>query len=309
MFHLLRKNFKSIIVSVLLASLLWLLVATGNRYSYTIKVPIRIARLAPGKTLANSIPEWAVLDVEGKGRALIASYFYDIGFNLELPEVKSDRKIELEKYLNFLDVPTTFDIEVKEVIEPKSFDLKVDDLVRIKKKIQFEGDITPEDGYTLIAHQFSQDSVILEGPKMLIRSLSHVRTDSLYLSGQKTGFRETIRLREPAPGLIKMEPKVVEASFDIQRLVERIVYDVPVKVINVPADLSVESIPPFLALRIKGGEKIVAGVSLEHFRVEIDFSRTFRPDKDEYSAIIYTPNSISWTESIPGIFKLKIKRK
>lgn len=309
MFQLLRKNFKSIIVSVLLACLLWFLVATGNRYSYTIKVPIKITRLAPGKTMANVIPEYAVLDVEGKGRSLIASYFYDVGFNLELPEVKSDRKIELEKYLNFLDVPKTFDIEVKEVIEPKTFDLKVDDLVRTSKRIQFEGDIAADDGYILIGHQFSQDSVLLEGPRSLIRGLSYVRTDSLRMSGQKTGFMQTLRLREPAPGLIKMEPKMVEVSFDIQRLVERIVYDIPVKVINVPAHLSVDAIPPFLALRIKGGEKIAAGITSENIRVEIDFNRTYRPDKEEYSAIIYTPHSVSWTESIPGKFKLKIKRK
>jgi hypothetical protein len=82
-----------------------------------------------------------------------------------------------------------------------------------------------------------------------------------------------------------------------------------VKVINTPANLAVEAIPPFLALRIKGGEKIVAGIKAGDIKVEINFARSFRPDKDEYSALINTPPSISWTESIPGTFKLKIKRK
>jgi YbbR domain-containing protein len=309
MFNSLRKNFKSIIVSVLLAILLWLLVTTENRYNHRITVPIRITRLPAGKTIATRIPRKATIEVEGKGRSLIAVNFYNIGFNLDLSDVKSERKIELDKNLNFLDLPSSFDIQVREVIEPKTLEVKVDDLVRISKKIQFEGSIIPDDGYVLITHHFSQDSVMLEGPRALIRTLDFIRTDSLKVTGQKSDFRQTLALKEPAPGLITMEPKKVRVSFDIQRLVERMVYDIPVKVINCPSHLSVESVPPFLALRIKGGEKIVAGITGQEINVKIDFNHSYRPDKDEYSAIIETPPTISWTESIPATFKLKIKRK
>jgi hypothetical protein len=309
MFKLIRNNFKSIILAVVLASVIWLLVKTEDRYRYTFTVPIRITRLAKGKTLANQIPQKATIEVEAKGRALLAFYFYDVGFNLELPDVKSERRIELDKYLQFLDVPKTFHIEVREIVDPKYFDLKVEDLVHTARKIQFSGSITPADGYVLIAHHFQPDSVILDGPKSLIRTLEYIQTESLHVAGQKNNFQQTIRLKEAAPGLITMEPKQVEAAFDVQRLVERIVYDIPVKVINTPANLTAEAIPPFLALRIKGGEKIVANVRAADIAVEINFARGYRPDKDEYSALINTPASISWTESIPGTFKLKIKRK
>jgi YbbR domain-containing protein len=309
MFNLLRKNFKAIIASILLASSLWLLVKTENRYSYTIRVPVRITRLAEGKTIANPIPTKVSIEVEGKGRSLLALYFYDVGFNLELTDVKSERRIELDKFLNFLDLPKTFDITVKNILEPKYFDLKVDDLVHISKRIQFAGSITPADGYVLITHHFNRDSVMLDGPKSLVKALEYVQTESLRVTGQKNDFQYTLKLNEPAPGLITMEPKQVRASFDIQRLVERIVYDIPVKVIDYPANLFVEAVPPFLALRIKGGEKIVAGVKAEDIHVQINFNRNFRPDKEEYSALITTPGAISWTESIPRTFKLKVKRK
>ena len=309
MFKSIRNNFKSILLAIILASAIWLLVKTEDLYRYTFKVPVRVTRLAKGKTLASPVPHKATIEVEAKGRALLAFYFYDAGFNLEFPEVRSERRIELDKYLQFLDVPKTFHIEVREIIDPKFFDLKVEDLVHTAKKIHFAGSITPADGYVLIAHHFQPDSVILDGPKSLIRALEYIQTESLYVAGQKNNFQHTLRLKEPAPDLITMLPKQVEAAFDIQRLVERIVYDIPVKVIDVPPNLAVETVPPFLALRIKGGEKIVANVQAADIQVEINFARSYRPDKDEYSALITTPASISWTESIPGTFKLKIKRK
>ena len=309
MFNLLRRNFKSIVGAILLSCTLWLLVKTENRYTYIITVPIRITRLPEGKTIANRIPSKVSLEVEGKGRALLALHFYDFGFNLDLPDVNTERKIELDKYLNFLDIPKTFDITIKNILEPKYFNLKVEDLVKVSRKIQFAGSITPADGYVLIMHHFNQDSVILVGPKSLIKTLQYVQTESLRVSGQKNNFQSTLQLIEPDPGLITMEPKQVKASFDIQRLVERIVYDIPVRIVNYPDNLMVEAIPPFLALRIKGGEKIVAGISAKDIQVQIDYARNFRADKEEYSALITTPNFISWTESIPQTFKLKVKKK
>jgi hypothetical protein len=309
MFHIIRKNFKSIILAVLLACFLWLLVITEKRYRYTLTVPIRVTRLPEGKTVANRIPASASIDVEGKGRSLIALSFYDIGFNLEVTDFKAERRIQLDQYLNYLDIPETFQIEVKEILEPTSFDLKIDDLVRTTMKIQFTGSITPADGYVLIAHHFDQDSVSLSGPRSLIRTLHYVQTETLNISGPKGDFQQVLRLKEPAAGLIVMEPRQVEAQFDIQRLVERIIYDIPVKVIDSPAHLNVEAVPPFLALRIKGGEKIVTALNAEDIGVEINFNRSYHPDKDEYSALITTPAAVSWIESIPKTFKLKIKRK
>jgi YbbR domain-containing protein len=304
-----RPNLKPLIGSILIAVIIWVLVATDKNYFYQIKVPIRVIRLAPGKILKEKIPEHAIIEVQGKGRALIASWFYDIKFSLELPDINRDKKIELAEYLNFLDLPATFGLEVVDIIEPKTLDLKVDDEWMVKKPVRFSGNVGTEDGYILLNYEIDRDSVELSGPKSLLQSVSEITTDTLELYGQKSNFSQKLNLMDPYPELIEMNPTSVSIEFDIQRLGERTIYDVPITVINVPSNIDVEAIPPKLSLRIKGGVDLIAEIQPADILAEIDFGKSYESEKDSYGARIITPEDVTWIESIPKTFKLKVRRQ
>ena len=87
------------------------------------------------------------------------------------------------------------------------------------------------------------------------------------------------------------------------------VYDIPVKIRNVPKNLLVESIPDSLSLRVKGGEKNVEKLNSEEILAEIDFELQYKPEQSDYPVRIKTPPEISWLESSPKTFKLTVKRK
>jgi len=304
-----RPNLKPLIGSILIALILWVLVATDKNYSYQIKVPIQVVRLAPGKILKEKIPDYAIIEVQGRGRALIASWFYDIKFSLELPDINRDKKIQLAEYLNFLDLPATFGLEVVDIIEPKTIDLKVDDEWMVKRPVYFSGHVGTEDGYILLHYEIDRDSVELSGPKSLLQSISAIPTDSFELYGQKSNFSQRLNLIHPYPGLIELNPVSVSIAFDIQRLGERTVYDVPITVINIPSNINVEAIPPKLSLRIKGGVDLIAEIQASDIYAEIDFGKTYESEKDAYGARIITPENVTWIESIPKTFNLRVRRK
>lgn len=309
MFENIRLNLKPLIGSIVISLVLWFLVATEKEYDYQIKVPLTVIRLAQGKTLREKIPEYAVIEVRGKGRSLIAIWFYDIKYNLELPDVRSDQTISLADHLNFLDLPATFGIQILNIIEPNSIELKVDDAIVEKKPVYLSGNIGTEDGYILLQYDFDSDSIEVAGPKRLIREIRYIHTDTLELVNQKTNLIEEISLKNPYPGLIEINPKAVKVNFDIQRLSERTINDVPITFTHVPYYLEVEAIPPEIkSLRIKGGFKLIAAIDTSDIRAEIDY-RNYRPEKEEYAAQIITPENISWIETNPKTFKLKVKRK
>jgi hypothetical protein len=92
-------------------------------------------------------------------------------------------------------------------------------------------------------------------------------------------------------------------------LVDRILYKIPIIIRNVRGNLDVTAIPPELALKVKGGEKIVADLQASDIKAEIDYKNQYRKDREEYAASISTPENISWIECIPKTFSLQVKRK
>ena len=309
MFDNLRKNLKPLVGSILVALTLWFMVATDKDYSHQIRVPINIIRLAAGKTLAKSIPEYAVLELQGKGRSHIAMWFYDISFNLELPEIKTSQTIHLIDYINFLDLPSTFGVTVRDIIEPANIDLVVDEKIKLRKPIFLSGSVGTQDGYLLLDYHFQYDSVDVTGPKSEVEKITHIYTDRLEIRERKMKFIQRIDLVNPVPEIISIDPQIVNVEFNIQRLVEEWIYDIPISILNVPSGLKVEAFPPTLALHIKGGERVVAEVDSSIIKAEIDFSKNYRRDRLQYAVHISTPQNIGWIESIPKTFELKVKRR
>ena len=309
MFKNIRRNAKPLIGSFLIALTLWFLVATDKEYSYQLKIPLKILRLAPGKTLREKIPSQAVLEVRGKGRALLAMWFYDIKFNLELPNIKRDQTLTLTDYLNFIDLPSTLGIEVMEIIEPTTLNLKVDDNIVTEKPIRLSGHIGVADGYVLLKYEFDTDSVELVGAKTLIRKIPSIDTDTLEMNEQNARFEYKVDLKNPYPDLVELTPRAVHVTFDIQRLGEHTINGIPIRIINIPPNLEVQAIPPEIrSLRIKGGVDLLAGIQPKDIIAEIDYN-SYRPDQEEYGARIITPENITWLESNPKTFKLKVRRK
>ena len=304
-----KKNIRALIGSILVGLVLWLIVVMQKEYTYQVNVPINLIRLAEGKVLAQKIPVSALIEFKGKGSAITGMLFYNVSLNLELPEMDNSTTIELRDYLHFLDLPATFGLEIGEIIEPKTIEFVVDDLITSKKPILLSGSVGTTDGYTLMGYTLIPDTVEISGPKSLVNKQDYVFTDLLEIDNQKMNFTSQISLKNPQPGITSLNPFGIEATFDIQRLIERVVYDIPIRVINVPPNYTVEAVPNKMSLKIKGGEDLVAKIETDDFKAEIDFLKNYQVEKEAYGASINIPDNISWIESIPISFKLKVRRR
>lgn len=304
-----KLNLKPILGSVAFALILWMMVATEKTYSYQITVPIEVERLAPGFTLLEPIPESAVIEVQGKGRTLISIWFYDISFRLELPDITKSQRISLKDYLTSLNLPTTFGLSVVDIVEPGTIELKIDEKVTRKIPIQLVGMIQPEDGYALIDYIFIVDSAVVQGPRSKVDKVSAVMTESVEFIGHTSSFKERTNLINPEPGIFILSPGSVNIDVDIQTLVERTIREIPIRIHGVPDDLEVIANPPKLALKVKGGEKLVKALDTSSIRAEFDYSHNYQAGREKYAVSIITPEKISWIESFPREFSLQVKKK
>jgi len=304
-----RKSIKPIIGSLFISITLWFMVTTSKDYTTQIKIPLEVSRLAKGKTLLEPIASEVTMEIRGSGQSIIAFYLYESRFKLKLPDVDRDTKLTLSNHLVFLDLPSRLNLEVVEILEPKLVNLKVDDFVVSQKPVQFYGLVDTEPGYIVLDTIYSSDSVSISGPKSIIDTIKFISTEKSEYKNQKYAFNNRLKLKSPVSELININPNEIDVQFEIQRIVERVVYDIPVKIRNVPKNLLVESIPDSLSLRVKGGEKNVEKLNSEEILAEIDFELQYKPEQSDYPVRIKTPPEISWLESSPKTFKLTVKRK
>ena len=306
-FTFIKENYKALLIAFGLALLLWLVVTTNKEYKTRIEVPFRIVRLADNKVLIKSVPDKVILEVSGTGRALMGLNFYNTKIDLELPEINKSTVIDLNDYLTRFDVATELGVSIVDIIEPKKFDLRVDRYMVEDKPVRVQSDIQMAPGYILNAYTLEQDSVTVSGPTSLIKRLNYLETEKIEKNNVKYPFRVTAAVIQPRIGIIDVRPENVTVAFDVEQIVERTIYDVPIQIVGIPANLSATSSPRNISLRIKGSESIVTQITKDEITVFFDYSKHYRKGVTDYEFQIEMPNNVSWTSASPDKFRLHLQ--
>ncbi|HGY56823.1 MAG TPA: YbbR-like domain-containing protein [Caldithrix abyssi] len=303
------KNYKPLLTSFVLAVLLWVVVTTDKVYNTRIEVPLKIVRLAKNRVLLNPVPEKVVLEVRGKGRALIGLNFFNTAFKLELPEADHSLTIDLMDYKNSFNIPREMNITVVDIIEPKKLKLEIDKYSEEYKPIKLISEVIPSAGYILMDVKPERDSVLLSGPQSIVEQVEYISNESYNRKDVKYPFTEKIKLVEPKPGITRLDPETIEVTFVIEQLVERSVYNIPIQMVGIPDNLIASAIPPAVSLRVKGGESLVSALKADEITVLFNYARDYQQGRVQYPMQVETPPGISVVEMSPSLFRLQLKKK
>lgn len=308
-FSFLKRNYKPILTSFLLSLLLWVVVTTDKTYTTRIEVPLKILSLAKNKILVEQPPETVLLEVTGKGRGLIGLNFFSTSFDLELSDIKSTTSFNLMDYSSQFNIPRDLNIKIVDVIAPKSIRLVVDDYVEVRKPVKLISQIKPSPGYILMDITLAQDSVILSGPASIVDHVDYLSNKPFYQADIKYPFTERIPLVEPKPGVTKLMPPSIDVTFQVEQLVERNLYNIPIQMVGVPDNLEANAIPPNISIRVKGGESIVSGLWPEQITAVFNYTRDYRKGKVRYPLQVDVPQDISVAGISPSSFRLQLKKR
>jgi len=305
----LRENYRILLIAFGLAVLLWVVVTTDKEYTTRVEVPFTVSRVAADYILSEAPPSKLILDVTGNGRALFSLYFIKKSIDLELPEVKHSTVIQLKDYQKSFHLASELGVKITDIVEPKSIRLKVDRYAEIKKPISILSKIEPQPGYIFDGMSVNFDSTLVSGPLSLLNSISYIYSDTISKKGLKYPFSSTVKLQQPSPGISSLSPSSVVINFNIEELVERPVYNIPIQILSIPPEFLASAVPPTVTIRVRGAESKAAALTADQITAVFDYQKYYRSGTVEYPVVVETPRDITLLEILPNSFRLQLKRR
>lgn len=304
-----HRDYKVIAISVLLAVFLWLMVKLSKNYDYALEIPLRVVNTNPELCLKYPLPETVRVVFLGKGSDLLRLKFYEIDYVVDVSEVKKRLVLNLTEHPEFVQFPEEITVTVKSVLSPQQIEFDFDRCAEKRVPVSLKFSLQTADGYTLVQAAAAPDSVVVKGPAVFVDTLTKVSTVFKSYRDVSYPFTENFQIKKNQQFFAEYLPSVLSVRFDVQRLAEKELDNVPVEVENVPASLEVVPLPSFVKVYVKGGERVLANARPQDFRVVIDFKRDWQPNKEKVKAGIQTRLNVLYAETIPSQFELIVQKK
>ena len=299
------------------ALLLWLLVVSEREYIHTLDIPIEIRNIPARKTLSAEIVPTAEVRFRGTGRALFQSIMLKSLSNfklvLDLDRIKTEYNFDLNNYYREhpekVVVPDGFDIHFISVVQPDSIHIALDDNAERSVPVRINVSIKPAPGFIQVGPNiYSPRSIELKGPKTEVIPVKTVSTKWQEFNGLTSDLNVTVDLDVDFPQTVEVSPASISIQADIQSIGERIITEIPVKLLNEPAELKVYPNPSVVSLTVNGGVDYIANIDASDIIVSIDFKK-WRKSQAYYEPTVKHPDDvIGYSDLSPKNIELVVTR-
>ena len=300
-----------------LALLLWVFVVSENEYTLILDLPIEARNLNVQKAHKKEVPPTASVRLRGTGRDLFKSFLLKnfAGFKLVLDLEGISQEYEFilneyfEKYPQKVVLPLNYNLSFVEVIYPNRINISLDEYSVKKVPVISNLHINPAPGFILVNQPIILPSEIeIAGPKKELALINHVETIYDTINGLTSLFKGYTEIQSLGR-LIEYSLNSIEITLDIQDISERIIADIPVRVINVPDKFRVFPSPQTVSLTIVGGVKRIGLLIPEDINVIIDFDN-WNHQKQFYEPQVIIPNDIlDWRDISPKNLEIGVARE
>lgn len=303
------KDYRAMLIVTALAFFLWLVVRMNKTYDHAYDIPLKVINNNPSKCLKYPVPNMVRVEFVGRGIDLVRLQFYDIVYEVDISDVKERIPINLTEHPEFVHFPEEITVPVKSIIRPQEILFQLDDLREKVVPVRIHADVKTDPGFSLIEAKSAPDSIRIRGPATYLDTLTHVNTKTKSFKNVSLPMSEEFEINKNSNFFAEYLKDRVKVDFDVQRLAEKELNNVPVEVVDVPQQFEVVPLPSFVKLYIKGGEKVLANAEKQDFRVVINFQRDWKQSGDRIPATIHTNLNIIYVESRPALFELIVQRK
>ncbi|MBT7524908.1 MAG: hypothetical protein HN653_04455 [Candidatus Marinimicrobia bacterium] len=305
--------------SICLAGLLWIFVISDNLYLMVVDMPIEARNLPEQSALKKEVPEFAKVRLKGTGRSLFKTIILNRfipGFKLVLDLERISEEYDFilndyfERYPQKVSIPSNFEVTYVEVIYPKSIHISLDEykekIVLVEPKIQ----IITAPGFTTVGKALiSPNKVKIAGSRNIIEPIYSVATISDTVNNASSPISMKISIEPETGQLIEYTPKEVSFSQSVQSISERIISEIPVKILNVKSDIQAFVSPQTVSLTVIGGTEFISNLKPEDLILSVDFNN-WNSKKQFYDLKVKTPNDvISWMDLSPRNVELVVNKR
>jgi len=307
--HLLKK-YKIHIASIGFAILVWFLVVTEGTYDYTVHIPIRKLQNPSHLVLSQPFPEFATIRIRGQGSALLAFLLFR--------EAQLEPKFEWKPGAQMVPISkediilngSAKSISVLQLIDPLEQSIVIEKLEQ--KKVPAGNRIVLQTlpGYTVVGEiSIKPESLLIRGPVSTLHKVDTIYTAAAVMEKLKRPVHGELDIDVGSFDDLVVSPSRITFSADVQKLMEKRISQIPVHVINTPAEFSAFAIPASLSLVAEGGVQSVANLTEKQINAYIDFPRSLDRLSADFPAFIDPLPGIRFRAIEPKRFKVILERK
>ena len=302
-----------------LAVFLWLFVVSENEYILTVEIPIEARNLPAKHALKEEVPEFAKVNLKGTGRGLfktivLKTFIRDFKLILDLERISEEYVFILneyfERYPQKVVIPSNFEVSYVEVVYPSSINISLDEYKEKNINVISDIFINPAPGYTLVGKpQIKPGKIKIAGSRDIVQVVNNVKTKSDSLLNQIKDISMMVELSSIRGQLIEYTPRTVLFEQKIQSISERIISEIPVKIINSNDDFRSFVSPQTVSLTVIGGTEFIANLEANDIIITVDFY-DWKPQRQFYSIDVSVPNDvIKWMDLSPQNIELIVTRR
>jgi len=304
-----RKSYKVQTSIFLLALFFWFMVKMGKDYDYTTNIPLDVIINNNNTWLKYPAPKAVRVEFSGRGIDLLRLNFYNPVYEIDLSAGREQMVFNLSNHREFVRIPREVDVQVKSVISPIELQFELDKRAEKQVPIIVQSDLKTENGFVFVNAIADPESIMVIGPATFVDTLSKIYTMPKEYRDVNLSFEDQFDILQNTTFHARYKPRKAKVFFDIQRLAEKEVENVPVKMINVPDNYEVVPLPSKVAVYVKGGEKLLSEAGADQFLVTIDFKKDWKPGTKRVKADVATSLSVTYMELRPATFELIVQKK
>lgn len=304
------KKYRSHLAALLFAILIWFLVVTENYFEYVVRVPVAITNLKSGTIVSSTVPRSAQVRFRARGRSLLRLLlFKDAKVVLDLKR-EIGRRIVSMSAADVVLRGTLPDIKVVQLVSPDTVSIQVEPLARTRVPIESQVTIKTIPGYTIVGPiKMEPDSVSIEGPSSVIDRYTVVQTNPRVFEKEKNPLEAEVDLILPDDPKVRLFSSKITISADIQKLMEKYIDGIPVKIKSIPRGMKAIVIPSHLSLTVEGGVNLLTKVTKDDIIAYVDLKKEWTSSEKGHLAYIETPEGVRYRDVIPKHFKVVLEKE
>ena len=305
--------------AIALALLLWIFVMSENEYTITTDIPIEVRNLPARLVLQEKVPKVAKIRIRGQGRSLFKTFIlkrFIPGFKLVLDLERISEKYDFilndyfDQYPQKVVIPSNFEVNFVEVVYPGSIHISLDEYKEKRVNIKSSVIVKAAPGFTLVGPpKLYPDNVMIAGSRNLVNDIEHVLIGPDSLINVKSDVELTLSLVSPKDQLIEYNPKKIIYSQSVQTISERIISEIPIKILNTNNQMRIFASPQTVSLTVIGGLDYIAKIKPNEIDITVDFN-DWSSNKQFYELKVKAPKDIiDWMDLSPKNIELLVTQK
>lgn len=303
-----KKNIFIYISSLFFAIILWMYINLNLVYTISVSIPLDI-KLSKVQAIASDLPNSVDVSIKGKGWDLLGVMLSkNMKLNIDLTNYKKDTKLNIAQSVNEL-LSLSSNVLILSV-NPDVVEINFDNITSKMIKVKNLLNVVPKDGYIIIGTpKVNPDSVKISGAISVIGKIKFLPTEQINILNVNSGFTKTINILDTLNNIVKIEPKTVTITYDIELSAEKNYEEINVLISNVPQDKEVLLIPPKLKIYLRGGVEQLAKINPEEIFAGIEFKQIENDSLGYVSPKISLPVDVTVIKYEPQKFQYIIKKK